>query len=207
MKSKLLVCIVFVFLLIITCKKQDEKADLTLLGTGIPGNFYYFEGEINKDITPYCGDVKTSSSSSGSSGSSETTSTTTYDIDSYYLFRFGDYMQLRYTFDTNRQKFTLVPTTTVLSTCNTIDFITCNAAGTRTCETADGIKCGGTKTFIFVGVVNPIAFQAVSGTIDYSKGFTLTSDSKYVQKANLEFNMIDKNGNILIGKIYCYSPL
>jgi hypothetical protein len=89
MKSKLLVGIVFVFLLILSCKKQVEKADLTLLGTGIPGNFYYFEGEINKDITPYCGDVKTSSSSSssssGSSGSSGSTSTTTYDIDSYYL--------------------------------------------------------------------------------------------------------------------------
>lgn len=211
MKTKLLVGIVFVFLLIISCKKQVEKADLTLLGTGIPGNFYYFEGEINKDITPYCGDVKTSSSSSssssGSSGSSGSTSTTIYDIDSYYLFKFGDYMQLRYTYDSNRQKYTLVPTTTVLSTCNTVDFITCNTAGTRTCETADGIKCGGTKAFIFVGVVNPITFQAVSGTIDYSKGFTLTSDSKYVQKANLEFNMIDKNGNILQGKIYCYSQL
>ncbi len=208
MSRKFLGIFIFFFLLFIACKKQGEKAELTLLGTGIPGNYYYFEGEINKDITPYCGEVKTSStsSSSGSSGSSGT-STTTYDIDSYYLFRFGDYMQLRYTYDSNRQKFTLVPTTTILSTCNTIDFITCNTAGTRTCETADGIKCGGTKTFIFVGVVDSITFQAVSGTIDYSKGFTLTSDSKYVQRSNLEFKMIDKDGNVLQGKIYCYSPL
>ncbi|GIX42326.1 MAG: hypothetical protein KatS3mg129_2059 [Leptospiraceae bacterium] len=148
-----------------------------------------------------------SSDSSSSSSDSSSSTQTQYDIDSFYRFKFGDYMQLRYTYDTNRKKYSLVPTTTTISTCNTSDFINCDSSGTGTCETADGVKCGGTKTFIFVGVINPLTFQAVSGTIDWSKGFALTSDNKYVQKANLEFSMVDKNGNVLQGKVYCYSKL
>jgi hypothetical protein len=212
MREYFLLIIVFISLNILNlyCKKQDEKVTLSILGTGITGNYYYFEGEIDQDITPYCGDVKTSSSgstSSSSGSSSGSSNQTQFDIESFYRFKFGDYMQLRYTYDINRRKFSLVPTTTTISTCNTVDFINCNASGSAICETADGIKCGGSKTFIFVGVVNPIQFQAVSGTIDWSKGYALTSDNKYVQKANLEFSMVDKNGNVLQGKVYCYSQL
>ncbi len=192
-------------LLINFCKKADEKATLSILGSNISGNYYYFEGEIDKDISPYCGEVKTNSSSN--SGSSSTITQNQFDIDSFYRFRFGDYMQIRYTYDKSRTKFSLTPSTTTLSTCNTSDFINCNSSGTATCETADGLKCGGTKTFIFVGALNPLQFQAVSGTIDWSKGYALTSDNKYVQKANLEFTMVDNNGNILQGKVYCYSRL
>lgn len=198
----------FLFLFLFFCKKQEEKVKLSILGLSLTGNFYYFEGKINKNITPYCGEVEQSKTSTGSTGttqSSTQTSQTQFDINSYYNFEFGDYMQLRYTYDKNRQKFTLAPSTTITTTCNTIDFINCNSAGTATCETADSIKCGGTKAFIFVGVINPIQFQAVSGTLDWSKGYSLTSDNKYVQRATLEFRMIDKAGNILQGKVVCIS--
>ncbi len=197
--------IIIIFLLLF-CKKQEEKLALNILGTGITGNFYYFEGTINKDITPYCGEVKSNTTSTSSSGSA-VSNQTQFDIDSFYRFQLGDYLQMRYTYDSNRKKYSLVPTTTAISTCNTIDFINCNSSGTATCETADGIKCGGTKTFIFVGVLNPIRFQAVSGTIEWTKGYALTLDNKYVQKANLEFSMVDANGNILQGNIFCYSQL
>ncbi|GIX42327.1 MAG: hypothetical protein KatS3mg129_2060 [Leptospiraceae bacterium] len=50
------VFIIVVVILFLYCKKQDEKATLSILGSGITGNYYYFEGEIDKDITPYCGE-------------------------------------------------------------------------------------------------------------------------------------------------------
>lgn len=198
----------FFFFIIVFCKKQEEKAELSIFGLNLTSNFYYFEGKINKDITPYCGEVVQSTSSTGNTGTTQSSAQTTqtqFDINSYYNFEFGDYMQLRYTYDKNRQKFTLTPSTTSTMTCNTIDFINCNSSGTATCETSDNIKCGGAKAFIFVGVVNPIHFQAISGTLDWSKGYSLTSDNKYVQKATLEFRMIDKSGNILQGKVFCVS--
>ncbi|MFN3605045.1 MAG: hypothetical protein ACK4UJ_10075 [Leptonema sp. (in: bacteria)] len=202
--------ILFVLFLIFNCKQEKDNAELSILGLSVNENYYYFEGRINKDITPYCGEIVQNSSgstSSGSSGSqtSQTQTQTQFDVNSYYVFQYGDYMQLRYTYDKNRQKFTLVPSTTTITTCNTSDFINCSSSGTATCETADSIKCGGTKAFIFVGVIRPLQFQAVSGTLEWSKGFSLTSDSKYVQRANLEFSMVDRLGNILKGKILCNS--
>lgn len=209
MKAIVLLFFLLFSVLFNNCKKADDKAQLSVLGLNLNANFYYFEGIINKDITPFCGEI----GQSGSSSSSNTTETsgqntqsqTQFDINSYYVFQYGDYMHLRYTYDKNRKKFTLNPLTSNISTCNTSDFINCNSNGTAICETVDHIKCGGSKTLIFVGVLNPIQFQAVSGTLEWSKGFALSSDNKYVQKAVLEFSMIDRIGNILEGKVTCNS--
>ncbi|MCS7204436.1 MAG: hypothetical protein NZ853_01935 [Leptospiraceae bacterium] len=192
-------------LFVLTCKKPEDKAKLSIFGLNLVGNFgnyYYFEGEIDKEISPYCGEVKKKPTSESSK---KETSPTQYDIDSFLQFKWGDYVQLRFTYDPQRKKFSLTPTTTAVSICKTSDFINCNPNGTAQCETADGIKCGGTKTFIFVGVLNPFVFQAVSGTIDWSKGFILSSDDRYVQRANLEFFMVDKDRNVLEGRITCNS--
>ncbi len=193
--------------IIFFCKAPREKAELTILGTGITGNFYYFEGEINQDVTPYCGEAspETSSSEDTSSSSSSSEDVKRYNISSYYRFQFGEYIQLRYLYDQTRRNFSLTPSTTTTYTCNTIDFINCNSSGTATCETSDNIKCGGVYTFIFVGVINPIVFQAVNGKIDWTNGYSLSSDKKYTQKASLDFEMIDTAGNVLKGKVYCNS--
>ncbi len=209
MRVKYLLLFVIFWIVINQCKKAEDKAQLSIIGLNLSGNYYYFEGSINKEITPYCGQIEKASNSSSSSSQrtsgQNTESQDQFDVNSYYVFQLGDYMQIRYTYDTNRKKFTLTPLTSNTSICNTSDFINCSSSGTATCETADNIKCGGAKTFIFVGVVNPLQFQAISGTIEWSKGYALTSDNKYVQKAILEFTMIDKNGNILQGKVSCNS--
>lgn len=188
------------------CSQANDEADLQLFGP--TSELLPLMLEIDKDLTADCGEAGSSSSSSGtseSSTSSSSGSTSKYDIESYYQFQYGEFLLMRYTYDENRNKFTLSPTTSTIQTCQTSDGINCDNVGTQTCETADNIKCGGSKTVIYSVPYRNVNFQAISGTIDYSDGFSIDTTSGIVDRARLELNVVDRAGNVLSGSISCTS--
>lgn len=120
-------------------------------------------------------------------------------------------MLLKYVYSSTKNEFTLSPLTTSTQTCRTTDFINCNTAADvgGTCETSDGIKCGGTQAFIFAGTLpgypSSVFFQAKTGTINWQDGYALSADNSLVQYAALRFTMIASDGSIFTGKATCVS--
>src|SRR5690606_5736349 len=98
------------------------------------------------------------------------------------------------------------------TTCNTSDFVTCDATGTFTCQTTDSINCGADTTVIFIRKEQPflnitaLNFEASSGTIDWKNGFNLSADNSAVSTANLKFQLVDSTGStVFVGGVSCQS--
>ncbi len=182
----------------ISCSAAADEGELTVLGPD--GGYTYFKGDLNMNLMSNCGEA-TAQATGDSSGSS---SPELWDIESYFIFTYGEYIFTRFTYSKSKTSYTLSPSTTSTSTCSTIDGIHCNSSGTWTCETADNVNCGGTKSFIFAGGSPYTVFQAVTGTIDYQ--IDIDSDSGTVNSADLEFDMIDSQGRILEGEVHCTAP-
>ncbi|MBI3395173.1 MAG: hypothetical protein HY042_05015, partial [Spirochaetia bacterium] len=150
------------------------------------------------------------SGSSGSSGSGSTTTTTTYNIKSNYYFADnlayqGQQMVLRYVYSQTRHSYSLSIANTATTTCQTSDGISCDSVGTKTCVTSDSVTCGGANAFIF-SIRNPaMTFTGSVGTIDYSQGFSLTTDNSAVNNATLDINMSAADGTLFVGKVTCVS--
>lgn len=213
------VALIAVSALMFQCTNNDENMDATLVGplASDLGGVYRFTGEVDNTLTTSCGTVTagttdtsttentTTSSTSSSSSSSETQ--TEFQISSFYQFRFGESLFLKYTYSTKDDSFRLTPTTSSVQTCFTTDFVNCNGAdGNPTCETTDGVKCGGSSTFIFTSLAPVVAFQAKSGTIRWTNGFRLNSDKNKVVLADLEFDMVGTdNASLFQGSVRCLS--
>jgi len=191
------------------CTSDDEVAEGDLIGplVGTDGYITFF-AELDNDQTPYCGDATAEASDSDSgSSSSRSSDSDSFDIESFYTFKYGEQMILRYTYDLYRTKYSLTPISATSQTCSTTDGITCDGVGPLTCQTADGLTCGLSKTFIFVSTWQGISFTASSGSISWKDGFSLSSDNSTVQYADLEMNMVSDSGTIFRGTVRCRSDL
>lgn len=185
---------------LLSCTNAKDEGELTVLGPD--GGFTYFKGDLNMNLMSNCGTATAQTTTGSGSGSSTTKNL--WDIESYFIFTYGEFIFTRFTYSKLKNSYSLTPSTTSTSTCNTIDGIYCNASGTLTCETADSVRCGGTKSFIFSGGTPATVFQAVTGTVDYQ--MNVDESNNVVRNADLEFEMIDKSGRILQGEIHCYAP-
>ncbi|MEQ8351372.1 MAG: hypothetical protein RH862_07805 [Leptospiraceae bacterium] len=190
------------------CTSDDEVAEGDLIGplVGTDGYITFF-AELDNDQTPYCGESKAESSDSESGSSSSSEDADSFDIESFYTFKYGEQMILRYTYDRYRTKYSLTPISATSQTCSTTDGITCDGVGPLTCQTSDGLTCGLSKTFIFVSTWQGISFTASSGSISWRDGFSLSTDNSTVQYADLEMNMVDASGTIFRGTVRCRSDL
>ena len=208
-----------------SCNK-DETIESQFLGPidGVIGlNTFY--GEVDNTLTTSCGTAtaatssgsSTSTGDSGSSGGSSSTPTS-YKIVSYYTFNndlsgftlpYTGNLLLKYTYYTDRDTFSMAPTSSSTTTCTTSDNINCDSTGSFTCETADNITCGGTEAFIFTRSFNvqqsAYTFTATTGTLDWSKGYNLNDGKSAVSSANLKFSMISSDGSVFIGEVNCVS--
>lgn len=191
--------IITLLAVLLSCTNAKDGGELTVLGSD--GGYTYFKGDLNMNLMSNCG-TATPQTTTGSSESSTTKNL--WDIESYFIFTYGEFIFTRFTYSKLKNSYTLTPSTTSTSTCNTIDGIYCNSSGTLTCETADNVRCGGTKSFIFSGGLPSTVFQAVTGTIDYQ--MSLDENTNTVSSADLEFEMIDSKGRILRGEVHCYAP-
>lgn len=197
------------------CTDDSEGMDARLIGPLADdfGGFFRFTGEIDNTLTTTCGTVSAgsttdstgtdSSTSSSSSSSSETQ--TEFSINSFYQFRNGESLFLKYTYSSDEESFRITPTTSSVQTCFTTDFVNCNGSdGNPTCETTDAVSCGGSSTFIFTSIVPVLAFQATTGTIRWDEGFRLNSEQNKVVLADLEFDMVGTDGTSLFqGEVRC----
>jgi hypothetical protein len=186
---------------LLSCTKTKDEGELTVLGPD--GGFTYFKGELNMNLMSDCGKATVQSSTTGSN-STGSTAKNVWDIESYFTFTYGEFIFTRFTYSKLKTSFSLSPSTTSTSICNTVDGIRCNTSGTLTCETADSVNCGGNKSFIFSGGIPPTIFQARSGTIDYQ--MNVDDRNNIVRSADLQFDMIDARGRIMKGEIHCYAP-
>jgi hypothetical protein len=202
-----------------SCKKEENRAEITALGpllAAIGYPVYILDGTLNLDYSQSCGSAVQESTGSGSGSGS--TSQATYKIDAFYYIDVGksDFtfnyplltanLTMRFKYDPARTSYSFNPLNTVFTQCSTKDSISCDTTGTLLCDTVDGIKCGGVDAFIFTSGSQNIAFQAYTGTIDWSNGLTLNSQNTAIQYSSLEFSMIAENGSIFRGKISCSSP-
>gem|GEM_PF-1264613 len=187
---------------LLSCTNAKDEGELTVLGPD--GGFTYFKGDLNMNLMSNCGTATAQTTTGTGSGSGSSTTKNLWDIESYFIFTYGEFIFTRFTYSKLKNSYSLTPSTTSTSTCNTIDGIYCNASGTLTCETADSVRCGGTKSFIFSGGTPTTVFQAVTGTIDYQ--MNVDENNNVVRNADLEFEMIDKSGRIMQGEIHCYAP-
>lgn len=185
----------------LSCKQAKDEAELTVLGAD--GGYTYFKGDLNMNIMSDCGKATVATSQSGS-GSNTSNDKNTWDIESYFVFTYGEYIFTKFTYNKQKNRYSLNPTTTTGQTCDTNDGIKCFPNGAMTCETADSINCGGNKSFIFRGGMPPTVFQAVSGTIRYNP-FSVNEQTNTVTIAHLEFEMVDNLGRVMKGKIQCES--
>lgn len=186
--------------LLVSCTNAKDEGELTVLGRD--GGYTYFKGDLNMNLMSDCG--KATAQTTTGSGSGSSTTKNVWDIESYFIFTYGEFIFTRFTYSKLKNSYSLTPSTTSTSTCNTIDGIYCNSSGTLTCETADNVRCGGTKSFIFSGGLPATVFQAVTGTIDYQ--MSVDENNNTVRSADLEFEMIDSQGRILQGEVHCYAP-
>jgi hypothetical protein len=184
----------------LSCTNAKDEGELTVLGPD--GGYTYFKGDLNMNLMSNCGTATAQTTTGGGSGSSTTKNL--WDVESYFIFTYGEFIFTRFTYSKLKNSYSLTPSTTSTSTCNTIDGIYCNSSGTLTCETADNVRCGGTKSFIFSGGLPATVFQAVTGTIDYQ--MSVDENNNTVRSADLEFEMIDSQGRILQGEVHCYAP-
>ncbi|EHQ05618.1 hypothetical protein [Leptonema illini] len=185
---------------LLSCTNAKDEGELTVLGPD--GGYTYFKGDLNMNLMSNCGTATAQTTTGGGSGSSTTKNL--WDVESYFIFTYGEFIFTRFTYSKLKNSYSLTPSTTSTSTCNTIDGIYCNSSGTLTCETADNVRCGGTKSFIFSGGLPATVFQAVTGTIDYQ--MSVDENNNTVRSADLEFEMIDSQGRILQGEVHCYAP-
>ena len=172
----------------------------------------------------------TTTSGTAAAGKGSDTTSPIYKISSYFMIDTGKstitfnypvataVILTRFKYDQNNTKFTLSPVNTTFTTCKTSDYITCDTGGAFICETVDSIKCGAAETFIYTSkseyqATNPaglpaysVAFQGYSGTVDWSRGFTLSADNTQVDFADLEFNMVAKDNSIFKGSLKCRRP-
>lgn len=184
----------------LSCTNAKDEGELTVLGPD--GGYTYFKGDLNMNLMSDCG--KATAQTSASSGSGSSTEKKMWDIESYFIFTYGEFIFTRFTYNKSKTSFSLTPSTSSTNTCNTIDGIYCNSSGTLTCETADNQRCGGNQSFIFSGGTPFTVFQAKTGTIDYL--MNVDDASGIVRNADLEFEMIDSQGRIMKGEIHCYAP-
>lgn len=191
-----------VTILLLSCAKAQDEGELTVLGPD--GGFTYFKGDLNMNLMSDCGTATAQTTTGTGSGSGSSTTKNIWDIESYYIFTYGEFIFTRFTYSKLKTSYNLTPSTTSTSTCNTIDGIYCNSSGTLTCETADSVRCGGTKSFIFTGGTPFTVFQAKTGSIDYQ--MSVDESNNVVRSADLEFEMIDSQGRIMKGEIHCYAP-
>lgn len=194
------------------CETPDNAGDGVLAGPAAAslGNYYEWrQTDIDTDITPSCGSASTASTttsdSSGSSSSSSSSSDSdSYNISTYLQFKNSETLLIRWVYDRRRTTFTLSPETSNSQTCFTTDFVNCNGTSENpTCETTDGLKCGGTKAFIWTSILPPLAFQARTGSIDYTGGLTLNANKDEVAFMDLEFNMLSLDNSSFRGKLTC----
>jgi len=195
----------------------ENKASFMILGTSANtaglGGAYSFAGEIEKNLSPSCGkttrqadaNTGTQTGQTQTQGTQQSTTDATYNVEGYYIFKSGETLFLRYQYKFIRTQYTLAPTSANLSRCNTIDFINCNNAGNASCETVDNIKCGGTHTVIFTSKNPVLNFQASGGTIDWSKGFSISPDNTYVVSSNLKLDLTSSDGTVFKGQVECYT--
>jgi hypothetical protein len=205
--------------LMFNCTDDSEGMEASLIGplANDFGGLFRFTGEIDNTLTTSCGTVSAGSTtaststdsgtSSSSSSSSSSENQTEFSINSFYQFRNGESLFLKFTYSTTEESFRLTPTTSSVQTCFTTDFTNCNGSeGNPTCETIDGVSCGGSSTFIFTSIVPVLAFQARTGTIRWDRGFRLNSDQNKVVLADLEFDMVGTDGvSLFQGDVRCLS--
>jgi len=189
---------------LLSCAQATDEGELTVLGPD--GGFSFFKGDLNMNLMSDCGKATAQTTTGSGSGSGSGTSTTKniWNIESYFIFTYGEFIFTRFTYSKLKTSFSLTPSTSSTNTCNTIDGIYCNPVGTLTCETADSQRCGGTQSFIFSGGTPFTVFQAKTGTIDYQ--MNVDEANGIVRNADLEFEMIDSQGRIMKGEIHCYAP-
>ncbi len=204
-----------------SCNNKEDGIDGTYFGL-LNVDYFTFSGTVDKDLTPSCG--------TAAAVDSESETSTSYNIESYYVFKMGQTdlyfnyplgqatLFMKYVYDSSQKTTSIAPSSTSVTTCPTTDYINCNGTSgvNPECETVDGVTCGGNSAFTFVSVNNvpdafmsmylapDIVFQASSGTIDWSSGFSLNTTSTRVQKADISFDMISSEGKLFEGSVYCY---
>lgn len=199
-------------LLILSCGNKEDQADGLLIGPAAAsvGGAYYFSGYVDRTYTTSCGTAGQAVAQTITSTTSSTPTTTTkekaqtdFGIQSYYIFKNGETLSLKYDYYNNKDNFTFSPLNATSTTCTTDDLKTCSSVGRFTCTTSDNINCGGTYTFIFTST-NPVAlgFQGVRGPLTW-KEFELNSEQNGVNKAILQFDMIGSDGSIFKGTVEC----
>lgn len=213
-RRALIIAIALTAGLMFSCTDDSENMDASLIGPLATefGGLFRFTGPIDNTLTTSCGtvsagstDTSSSDSSTSSSSSSSSEDQTEFSINSFYQFQNGESLFLKYTYSTTEESFRLTPTTSSVQTCFTTDFTNCNGSdGNPTCETIDGVSCGGSSTFIFTSVVPVLAFQARTGTIRWDEGFRLNSEQNSVVLADLEFDMVGTDGvSLFQGEVRC----
>ena len=203
--------------LIFDCKSSSDEASGLLVGPAalsIGGIYSFYGKSVDKTYTTSCGTAgtafaTTSSSSTStaatttSSSSSKKTEQTSYGIQSYYVFSNGETMSLKYDYYTTRDTFSFTPLNAATTSCNTDDLTTCNSTGRFTCTTSDNLNCGGTYAFLFRNTIPALAFQGLSGSVSWKKGFSLNSSNNAVNNVVLTYNMISADGSVFKGTVEC----
>ncbi len=199
------------------CTNTKDEASGLLVGpaAAATGGAYTFYGDVDKTYTTSCGTAGTAfanstttstTSTSASTSSSQKTEQTSYGISSYYVFKNGETMSLKYDYYTTRDTFTYTPQTATTTTCTTNDLTTCTSGGRFTCTTSDNLTCGGTYAFLFKTTLPVMGFQGYSGSVSWSKGFSLSSSNTSVDSVTLTFNMIGLDGSAFTGTVQCSIP-
>lgn len=199
------------------CTSQEEELDASLVGPSdiVTGGAMIFKTGVDTQLTTSCATATaaTDSSTTTSTESSSTTSSssdsnkdiTKYAISSYIQFESGETMLLKFTHDEDQESFRMIPSTSTAQTCPTTDFISCNGTTgvNPTCETTDNISCGGADSFIFTSSIPVATFEASSGTIDWTEGFTIDTTTGEVDLMDLEFDMLSTDGAVMSGTVRC----
>ncbi|MBL8019679.1 MAG: hypothetical protein JNM27_08455 [Leptospirales bacterium] len=200
--------------LFLGCGQKEDQADGLLIGPAAAsvGGAYYFNGYVDRTYTTSCGSAgpeiaqTTTSTTSTSTTPSSTTKEkekTAFGIQSYYIFKNGETLSLKYDYYTNKDNFTFSPLNATSTTCTTDNLKTCSSTGRFTCTTSDNINCGGTYTFIFTSTAPvSLGFQGVRGPLTW-KEFALNADQNAVTKAILQFDMIGSDGSVFKGTVEC----
>ncbi|MCE9596960.1 MAG: hypothetical protein K8S54_03245 [Spirochaetia bacterium] len=198
---------------LLSCGNKEDQADGLLIGPAASsvGGAYYFNGYVDRTYTTSCGSAgaaiaqttSTTTTTTPTTGTTKEKEQTTYGIQSYYIFKNGETLSLKYDYYKNKDNFTFSPLNATSTTCSTDDLKTCSSVGRFTCTTSDNINCGGTYTFIFTST-SPVAlgFQGVRGPLKW-KTFTLNAEGNAVNSATLQFDMIGSDGSIFKGTVEC----
>ena len=227
----------------LNCSEETERGSGLLLGPaagidlcgGAPACYnYLFIGEVDNERTPSCGSVSAGSSEESSSSSPTSTARGEGDgpftITSFYRFKnvignleYTDLnmsMALKYSYSPREESFSLSP----LFTCQTFDYVTCDASGPYTCgailasnTTTPTYRCDTNYIFDFNYKIPhfltdqtedvTIHFRGLRGTIRWGDGeITLNSENTLVTRAEIKFDMIGSDQqSIFQGEVTCES--